>query len=207
MYVFLMISFYISIEFSNQSENAKALETPTPRGAANQVPPLSFGTSRKGNAAALTKTSTSVKKVSPAGGRTASGSSLGKRSALTAFGVDAENDSRLAAAIRSKRLDRDVLGLEVQKAKIGLLAQRESAQNSRKAEENQIKMLELQLQLQLQQPQQAANAPAVPNVRQQMVPVNVDMGFGNGNLGMQDFLNAPFNNSGGNHDGGTYHRV
>jgi hypothetical protein len=148
-----------------------------------------------------------VKKVSPAGGRTASGSSLGKRSALTAFGVDAENDSRLAAAIRSKRLDRDVLGLEVQKAKIGLLAQRESAQNSRKAEENQIKMLELQLQLQLQQPQQAANAPAVPNVRQQMVPVNVDMGFGNGNLGMQDFLNAPFNNSGGNHDGGTYHRV
>jgi len=167
--------------------------------------PLSFGSSHKGNAAALGKPTSSMKKVSPTPGRLSAGSSLGKRSALAAFGVDSENDSCLAATLRSKKLDRDLLGLEVQKAKIDLLTQHEVAQNARQAEANQIKMLELQLQMQMWAPQPVHGANRTPAVHQQMVPANADLVFGNGNLGMQDLLHAPLKNYGVNQSGGMYH--
>jgi hypothetical protein len=132
----------------------------------------------------------SAKKVSPTSSHS-TGSSLGKHGALAAFGVDSENDSRLAATLRSKKLDRDLLNLEVQKAKINLLAQREVAQNARQAEANQIKMLELQLQMQMRPPQMAHTPNVAPAGHQQMVPANADMVFGNGNLGLHNLLHAP----------------
>ena len=197
-----------------QSEDAPptVIESPTPRNVFGQAAPLSFGSSRKGNAVAQsapTKPLSSTKKISPAANRSVStsSSSLQKRSALAAFGVDAENDSRLAANIRLKKLDRDLLGLEVQKAKIDLLAQRELAQNARQAEVNQIKVLELQLQMQVQQ-RPPPRQPHVPNiaapVHQQMLPINTDMVFGNDNLSMQEFLDAPLDDYDVNLTGGLY---
>lgn len=168
---------------------------------------ISFGDSRKGNTVPPAKPVPSAKKVSPAAGSSASGSSLRKRSALTAFGVEAENDSRLAATLRSKKLDRDLLGLEVQKAKLDIISQRESAQNARDAEANRIKILELQLRLQGQpQPQPLqVRAPVVAQAaHQQMLPANVDMVFGNQNLGMQDLLLAPLENFDAHLNGGMY---
>lgn len=169
--------------------------------------PLSFGSLRKGNATALAKPLSSAKKISPAANRSVSSSSLGKRSALTAFGVDAENNSRLAANIRLKKLDRDLLGLEVQKAKIDLLAQRESAQNAHQAEANQIKLLALQLQMQAQRlppPPQAQVLNIAPPVHRQVLPVNADMVFHNENLSMQEFLHAPLESYDDNPNGGLY---
>ena len=195
-----------------QSEDAPAtvIESPTPRNVFSQAAPLSFGSSRKGNATAqtaLAKPLSSTKKISPAANCSTSSSSLQKRSALTAFGVDAENDSRLAANLRSKKLDRDLLGLEVQKAKIDLLAQRELAQNARQAEVNKIKLLELQLQMQVQRlppPPQAHVLNIAPPVHQQMLPINTDMVFGNENLTMQEFLDAPLENYDVNPNRGLY---
>lgn len=97
------------------------------------------------------------------------------------------------------------MSLSIQKAKVDLLAQREAAASTQKAEENQIRLLKLQLQMQGRQSQPAVHnfggvaqqamngfsrAPNPLHVNEQMMPANDYGNWGNG-LGMQDLLNGP----------------
>jgi len=93
---------------------------------------------------------------------------------LIAFTLDTENDTCVAAKLRDKKLDRDISNIDVSKAKIALLSQREAGEIERKCnkhqlllqceaadnehhhEENQVHILKLQLKL-----QQAPPAPQV----------------------------------------------
>ncbi|KIJ90003.1 hypothetical protein K443DRAFT_15602 [Laccaria amethystina LaAM-08-1] len=97
-----------------------------------------------------------------------------KQNPLIAFALDTENDTRVAAKLWDKKLDCDIGNIDVSKAKIALLFQREAgeierkhnehqlvlqrevADNERHHEENQVCILELRLKLQ--------QAPPVPQV-------------------------------------------
>jgi len=174
---------------SSASKHDVVISTPT------------FGLSCNGNKISRTKLSISAslssKKVSPSSGnQLGPGSTLGKWSALTAFGIDAENDSHLAATLCSKKLDHDMANFGVQKAKIDLLAQREAAQNAHKAEEHEIHVLQLHLQMHQTQKAEAGGlgmGPGLSQGLQPMVPANADAIFGNAS-GPDPLFNFCFTN-------------
>jgi hypothetical protein len=144
--------------------------TPTPPQRAPATAASAFGESRAGNGVATSKVGPAGKKSSPPSRSSASQPSASKQNALTVFAADCENNSCMATKLRDKKLDRDIGNIDVSKAKIALLSQRESgeierkrnehqlvlqreaADSERKREENQLRILQLQLQLQQTQP-------------------------------------------------------
>lgn len=158
----------------------------------NVVSLSKFGSSKKGNGALSTTgiPTKTPKKEAP--------NSSKKRNALTVFGQEAENDMHLTATLRSKKLDRELATLSIQKAKIDLLAQREAAEQERRREDNQIRIMQMKFQMQLRQQSlstSSSNIPPAPPVLSPMAPFgDSTMGFVDENLfPMQTLLNAPFN--------------
>jgi len=151
-----------------------------------------FGALRAGNGVGTAKVAAStVKKSLPPSCSSTSRPSGSKQNPLIAFALDTENDTRVAAKLRDKKLDRDIGNIDVSKAKIALLSQceageierkcnehqlllqHEAADNERRREENQVRILELRLKL-----QQAPPAPQVgDNFAHQPLFLNGNNGF------------------------------
>ena len=164
--------------------------TPAPHPVANMAS-MFFGASRAGNGVGTAKVAAStVKKSLPPSHSSASRPSGSKQNPLIAFALDTENDTRVAAKLRDKKLDHDISNIDVSKAKITLLSQREAGEIERKHnehqllqceaadnecrhEENQVHILELRLKL-----QQASPAPQVgDNFAHQPLFLNGNDGF------------------------------